>query len=448
MKEWGGQEVGRQMMNAGSDGRYLAWHRGVGVGILAILFGFLLAASFLSGCAAVGDVTPAEGTVEPSIAMPTQTVLPPASPTLTPTEGPFFPSGLDSPLGGDWPAITTDTAADVEMVYEHHVDGLVEVLGSAEGEYLALITHDWVTFLHGDDLNPVAGIAIDAYGELTAAKMHADTLVLSFRNQDVRAFDVPSGRETQVWDASVDQLALSLDGQFLAGASSDGSLTIWNLEGGDVRYATMLQSMPSKLTFLPDNLLAVELTGDPLERIELWNVEAGYRTETFEWEDRAGPIYFVTFSQDGKTAAWVSRASVLLMDVESGDSRAVLGHEDFVSDAVFAPQSTILATTSAAEVDDEFMAVIDLWDAESGEKLQTIMHGEAAVRIAFSPDGSLLASATYDGVVRLWDLSSTELLREFEGEQDRVFRLFFAHGGRLLVCASWEGPIGIWAVQE
>jgi WD40 repeat protein len=243
-------------------------------------------------------------------------------------------------------------------------------------------------------------------------------------------------------------LALSLEGQFLAGASADGALTIWNLEGGDILYATTLRGMPSGWVFLPDGFLAVELSGDPLEHIELWNVVAGYRTDTFEWTDRAGPIYFVTFSPDGTTAAWVSRASVLLMDMGSGDERALLGHEDFVSEAVFAPHSAILATTSAAEVDDEFMAVIDLWDAESGEKLRTIVHGEAAVRVAFSPDGSLLASATYDGVIRLWDLSSGELLKEFEGEQDRVFRLFFAHGGRLLVCASWEGPIGIWAVQE
>ncbi|HEY70162.1 MAG TPA: hypothetical protein G4O08_06220 [Anaerolineae bacterium] len=436
------------MLNTESVGKSYAWHRWFAVSRVVIVFGFLLAAGMLSGCAAVGDGTPTEDSLETATATPTQTPLPPASPTLTPTAGPFFPSGLDSPLGEDWPAIGTDTAADVEKVYEHHVDGLVEVLGSAGDEYLALITHDWVSFLQGDDLNPVAGIAIDAFGELAAAKMHGDTLVLAFRNREVRAFEVPSGNAVQVWEASVDQLALSLDVQFLAGASADGTLTIWDLDGGGIRYATTLRGMPSGLTFLPDNSLAVELTGDPLEHIELWNIEAGYRTDTFEWTDRAGPIYFVTISPNGATAAWVSRASVLLMDLESGEARAVLGHEDFVSEADFGPRSAILATTSAAAVDDEFMAVIDLWDAETGEKLQTILHGEAAVRLAFSPDGSLLASATYDGVIRLWDLSNGEMLQEFEGEQDRVFRLFFAYGGRLLVCASWEGPIGIWAVQE
>jgi hypothetical protein len=408
--------------------------------VLLMLAGFVMSACGLA-------VPSTEGIQE--IPTPTETPIQPATPTLTPTPGPAFPAGLAAPLGDDWPAITADTATNVERVYEHHVDGLVEVLGSVENEILALITHDWVTFINGDDLNPITSFAIDAFGDLTAAEMDAGLFVLASRDRYLRVFDVPRVEARHVLDGEVEHLALSSDGRVLAGAGVDGLLTLWDLETGERMQVTTLQVMPSRLTFLPDgDTLAVELAGEPLEHVELWSVEGGELTRTLEWADRSGPIYFVTFSPDGTTAAWVSRASVLLMEVASGDARATLGHEDFVSEAIFAPQGEILATTSAAEVDDEFVAVIDLWDVRSGEKLQTIVHGDAAVRIDFSPDGSLLASATYDGVIRLWDIVSGEMLQEFDSQQERVFRLFFAYGGRLLLCASWEGPVRIYAVQE
>ena len=59
--------------------------------------------------------------------------------------------------------------------------------------------------------------------------------------------------------------------------------------------------------------------------------------------------------------------------------------------------------TSAGEV-----YVIEEWKQRLvGRHADTIMH------VRFSPDGELLASCSHDGTVKLWDISTNTLLKEF-----------------------------------
>ena len=47
-----------------------------------------------------------------------------------------------------------------------------------------------------------------------------------------------------------------------------------------------------------------------------------------------------------------------------------------------------------------------LWDARTGEQLASLNgHKGHLSSIAFSPDGTTLASGSFDGTIRLWDLS-------------------------------------------
>jgi len=73
--------------------------------------------------------------------------------------------------------------------------------------------------------------------------------------------------------------------------------------------------------------------------------------------------------------------------------------------------------------------------------------------LAFCPDGARLATADSNGVLKLWDAESGELLRSVDAhtkgeDTDQltsfIFRVNFAPDGRYLATAAWDGTAKIW----
>jgi WD40 repeat protein len=68
--------------------------------------------------------------------------------------------------------------------------------------------------------------------------------------------------------------------------------------------------------------------------------------------------------------------------------------------------------------------------------------------LAFSPGEALLASASADHTVRLWDASSQKLNSLLIGHDDQVLAVAFSPDGKSLASGSADHTIALWQVAS
>ena len=71
-------------------------------------------------------------------------------------------------------------------------------------------------------------------------------------------------------------------------------------------------------------------------------------------------------------------------------------------------------------------------------------HGGRVNGVAFSPDGQILASASDDDTVKLWNPATGALLRTLAGHRSAVQSVAFSPDGRTLASASWDNTVKLW----
>jgi WD40 repeat protein len=119
---------------------------------------------------------------------------------------------------------------------------------------------------------------------------------------------------------------------------------------------------------------------------------------------------------------------------------------DRVLALAFSPDGSKLATGGGeASRSGELM----IWDVETGTLAGTFpdAHSDTVYGVEFSADGHLLASASADKFVKVFDLKSGEFVRSFEGHTHHVMDVSWKADRTALASAGADNAIKIWNAE-
>ena len=245
----------------------------------------------------------------------------------------------------------------------------------------------------------------------------------------------------------VTDVAFSPNGRYLATASIDGTTRIWDVANGvELKVLRGHWSAVGSIAFSPDGRFVATSSFDGTTRI--WDPVSGRQRKILveDWAPYAA-VLTVSFGPDGRSIMTSTMQSTTLWDVETGRvlrKLGVMGEYGATSVAV-SPDWRMMATGSGDR------GSVRIWDTATEQEL-TVMEGPGpqVFRTAFSPDARVLATASADGVARLWDVGTGQLLRTLEvarDHPDEVTDIAFSPDGRMLATTSLEGTSRIWDVE-
>ncbi len=281
----------------------------------------------------------------------------------------------------------------------------------------------------------------------TALSAHLDS--------SIALWDITTGKLLQqfrghdYWGVSV---AYSPDGQTGISASWDKSLIQWDLFG---RGAEIQRFEGNTDWVLSAALSANEqfaLSGSRDGRLILWDVQTGAIIHEFT-NPSNNSIFSVALSPDGTQAlAGMSDGSLVLWDVTSGEEiRRFEGHQAPVRSVAFSADGMQILS-GGGNVQVGMNRAVDnriiLWDATTGDMIRQFEGHSAPVRsIAFGPDGKTILSGSDDTTMILWNISSGSIVWTLKGHTDSVWSVAYSSDGKMALSGSRDTHIILWNLE-
>jgi len=74
-------------------------------------------------------------------------------------------------------------------------------------------------------------------------------------------------------------------------------------------------------------------------------------------------------------------------------------------------------------------------------------HTAGVTSVAFSPDGKYIVSGSYDNTIKLWDIETGRLIRNFSGNFYYILSVAFSPSGNQIISSSMDNTLKLWDVE-
>ncbi|XP_039273790.2 uncharacterized protein LOC120347769 [Styela clava] len=196
----------------------------------------------------------------------------------------------------------------------------------------------------------------------------------------------------------------------------------------------------------------IVVTGGDDGKLYIWKAETCLLLCSLS--GHCGPVNCCAFSTCGKQLASGSYDSTgRIWDIGVSKSLFVLkGHSKSVEGICYSFDSSLISTVS-------WDKSVILWNSESGLKIKEFLgHTDCVSSCAFSHTGITLATGGWDNMVILWNIKKKSRLQKHRPGPDPEYAVLEGHSGKvscvcfsrlgILASASWDRSVKLWNVQR
>lgn len=115
-------------------------------------------------------------------------------------------------------------------------------------------------------------------------------------------------------------------------------------------------------------------------------------------------------------------------------------YTDLKNDFDVSPNGELLAKAKIG-------TVVRIWKVSSGQLVSELRgHEKAVLSVAFDKSGERLITGSADGTIKLWEVKTGKVISTFKGHRDVIFDVAFSNDGSKFISGSWDGTAKLWDV--